>query len=99
MAKKISMVNETPPTDTQIHDAVVGIVAGFAKKNPSQINDSDELSADLRIPDESMPFLAMALRAYVKHFRPDQTVTVAEVRKPKQTVGGVVDLVRKKIRA
>jgi hypothetical protein len=93
------MANATPPTDAQIHDAVVGIIAGFAKKNPAQINDADELSADLRIPDESMPFLAMALRAYVKHFRPDRTIAVADVRKPKQTVKGIADVVRTRIKA
>ncbi len=95
----MKMANDTPPTDAQIHEAVVGIIAGFAKKKPSQINDTDELSADLRIPDESMPFLAMALRAYIKYFRPDQTITVAEVRKSKQTVKGINDIVRTRIKS
>jgi hypothetical protein len=98
MATK-TLANATPPTDAQIHDAVVGMIAGFAKKFPAQIKDTDELSADLRIPDESLPFLAMALRAYVKHFRPDQTVTIGEIRKPKQTVKGANDIVVKRIRA
>jgi len=99
MAKHVKVANEAPPTDAQIHDAVVGIIAGFAKKFPKDIKDLQELSGDLRIPDENMGFLAMALRAYVKHFRPDQTVTISEIRKPKQTVGGAVDVVRKRIRA
>jgi len=97
MAKK--MANETPPTDAQIHEAIVGIIAGFAKKKPSQVNDTDELSVDLRIPDESMVFLALALRAYIKHFRPDQTIKVVEVRKAKQTVGGINDIVRMRIKS
>jgi hypothetical protein len=92
------MANATLPTDTQIHDAVVGIIAGFAKKDTSKINDGDELTTDLRIPDESMGFLTLSLRAYIKHFRKDRTIGVAEVRKPKQTVAGIITIVTSRLK-
>ena len=95
MAKKLS--NETLPTQSQIHDAVVAIIASFAKRDPTTIKDTDELVKDLGIPDSSMPFLALALRGYIKHFRPDRSIGVSEIRKPKQTVGGVVTIVQDRI--
>src|SRR5437016_4243519 len=91
--------NATPPSKNDIRIAVVATIASFAKRDPDLIKDTDELVKDLRIPDSSMPFLTLSLRGYIKHFRPDRTIGVAEVRKSKQTVGVVVATVQDRILA
>jgi len=92
-----TFANTTPPSKNDIRIAVVAMIASFAKRDPDKVKDSDELVKDLRIPDSSLPFLTLSLRGYIKHFRPDRSIGIGEVRKPKQTVGVVVTTVQDRI--
>ena len=85
------------PTDAEVEDDVKQIIGAFARVDPGEIDDADELVATLRLRDVDVPFLAMSLRGYVKRFEQASTVTTSEVRKAK-TAGATVKLVQGKIK-
>lgn len=89
--------NDTRPSNPKIADAVRGILAGFAKRDPGSLQDTAELAKHLRIPESSMVHLTLSLRGYIKHFNSAATIRVKEVRKKKQTVSGIVTIVQGRI--
>lgn len=95
MPKK--MANSARPTNEQIRGSGIRIIAAFAKRDSAAINGTEELLKDLRIPDASMPFLRNSLLGYMQHFTPSAKLRVPELRKPKQTVDGVVALLQERI--
>jgi hypothetical protein len=91
------MANDSRPTNEQIRGSVVRIIAAFAKRDSAAIVGTEELASDLRIPDSSMPFLRNSLLGYMQHFNPEASLTVSELRKPKQTVNVIVVIAQQRI--
>ena len=85
------------PNKERIRGDVIRIIAAFGKRDSAAITGAEELVKDLRIMDESMPFLRSSLLGYMKHFNDSALLKVSELRKPKQTVNGVVDIVKQRI--
>ena len=84
------------PSDQDISRDIKNVISAFARRAPVALKETDELIGTLRLRDMDLPFLAMALRAYVKRFRQSSTVSTVEVRKS-ETVADVVTLVQTKL--
>jgi hypothetical protein len=89
--------NAKRPTNEQIRGSVVRIIAAFASRDPAALSGAEELAKDLRIPDASMPFLRGSILNYMQNFNPKAKLGTPELRKPKQTVDGVVLLAQQRI--
>lgn len=89
--------NATPPTDEGIRGATIRIIASFAQRDPAALTGAEELVRDLHIPDVSLPFLRNSLLGLMNHFNPDGRLRVADLRRPHQTVNGVVEIVQREI--
>jgi len=92
-----NFANSTRPSNEQIRGSVIRIIAAFAKRDPAAITGTEELIKDLRIPDASMPFLRGSILGYMQHFNSKAKLGTPELRKPKQTVNGVVDMAQQRI--
>ncbi len=84
------------PTKEAIQNHVWQVLAAFTNQKPNQIKADQFLQADLHFDSTSLPFLAMALRAYVNHFS-DNTILVTEISDDTMTVQQLADLVVKKL--
>ncbi len=92
-----TLANSTRPSNEQIRGSVIRITAAFAKRDAAAITGTEELVKDLKIPDASLPFHRNSLLGFMQHFNEAARLRVAELRKPKQTVNGVVDIAIKEI--
>jgi len=84
------------PTREDIRGSVIRIIAAFAKRDPAALTGEEEL-AKLGIPDSNMPFLRNSLLGYMQHFNEKSRLRVTQLRKAKQTINGVVEIVQKEI--
>jgi hypothetical protein len=84
---------ELKPTREQVREHVVSVIAAFRQKSPNAVRDTDKLGEDLHFDDKRLPYLAMSLRAYIKHFNESKTLLVNEIDKPSTTVSDVIAIV------
>ena len=83
----------TLPTREEIRGNTIRIIAACAKRDPAALTGEEEL-AKLGIPDSNMPFLRNTLLGYMQFFNEKCRLRVTQLRKPKQTINGVVLIVQ-----
>lgn len=78
---------------------VIAYIASFASMKPSDLKDDHILkNHPLKLDDVKLGFLAIALRAYLKSFNPDETVLATELRKKDMDVKKTYELIINKAR-
>lgn len=88
------------PKKSDVVTEVKRIISTFTTLGPHQLQDNQVLTdAPLRIDNIGLAFLAESLRGYVKQYVRTATVTAAEMRKSKRTVGEVTTLIIQKVGA
>lgn len=76
---------------------VKAYIASFANMQSENIEDEQILkSHPLKLDDTKLGFLAIALRAYLKSIKPDETVLATELRKKDLDVKKTYELIIKK---
>ncbi|MCY1551603.1 hypothetical protein D9M68_879450 [compost metagenome] len=76
---------------------VKAYIASFANMQREDILDEQILkNHPLKLDDIKLGFLAIALRAYLKSIKPDETVLVTELRKKDLDVKKTYELIIKK---
>lgn len=84
----------TPPSEKQVKEDVIGFVAAFSNLEPGQVQEDWVLKGtQLALDDNGLAFLAMSLRGYVRHYNPSGAVLAEDVRKKGLTVKALAKLI------
>lgn len=76
---------------------VIAYIASFANMPSNSIIDEHILkNHPLKLDDTKLGFLAIALRAYLRSIKPDETVLVSELRKKDLDVKKTYELIIEK---
>jgi len=81
----------------RIKTNVKAYIASFANMKEENVTDDQVLkNHPLKLDDTKLGFLAIALRAYLKSIKPNETVLVKELRKKDLDVKKTYELIIKK---